>query len=90
MGRLKYSGESASNANHFWIMTLDPKFKDVDFWEPMNNKHYKLCDRIEFPEIMRKYMKGELDTLFSIQDAIRKRTAKEKVLKAKANSINRL
>ena len=71
-------------------MTLDPKFKDVDFWEPMNNKHYKLCDRIEFPEIMRKYMKGELDTLFSIQDAIRKRTAKEKVLKAKANSINRL
>lgn len=87
MGRLKYSGESSANANHFWIMTIDPRFKDVDFWEPMNNKHYKLCNRFEFPDIMRKYMKGELETLHAIQDVIKKRLAKEKVLKGPSNSI---
>lgn len=81
MGRLKFSGESSSNANHFWVMTLDPKFKDIDFWEPMNNKHYKLCNRIEFPDIMRKYMKGEIDTTQMILDLIKKRTAKDKVAK---------
>ena len=86
MGKLKHHGESASSANHFWVMTLDPRFKDVDFWEPMNNKHYKLCGRIEFSDIMRKYMKGECDTLQMILDLIKKRTAKEKVVVAKQDS----
>ena len=78
MGRLKHSGDSSSSANHFWVMTLDPKFRDVDFWEPMNNKHYRLCNRIEYNDIMRKYMKGELESQQQISDAIKKRNTKDK------------
>lgn len=86
MGRLKYSGESANNANHFWVMTLTPNFKDVDFWDPMNSKHYTMCDRVEFPDIMRTYMKGEFDNSQSILDMIKKRTAKDKVAGNKIES----
>lgn len=83
MGKLKHSGDTLGSENHLWVMTFDPKLKDIEFWEPMTNRSYKLCDRIEFPDILKKYMKGEVNTLQEIQDLIKQKTAKEKVEKAK-------
>lgn len=78
MGKLKLGGDTIASENHIWVMTIDPRFKDVEFWEPMNNRSYKLCDRIEFSDILRKYMSGKHDTMMDIQIDIKKKTAKEK------------
>jgi len=91
MGKLKHSDDSSSNsANHFWVMTIDVNFKDIEFWDAINCKHYSLCDRIEFPDIMKTFMKGEIDSLQQIHDLIKKRTAKNKLVGNNMDSTKNL
>lgn len=90
MGKLKHGGDTIASENHIWVMTIDPRFKDVEFWEPMANRSYKLCDRIEFSDILRKYMSGKHDTMMDIMIDLKKKTAKEKSEKIVESKINLL
>ena len=63
LGTLK-GGETGSSVYHLFLMTFDTNFKDVDFWEPMNNKTYKLVDRVAQPDILKDFFKGYFYILF--------------------------
>ncbi len=62
-------------------MTIAPNFKDVTFWEPLNNKKYVLKDRIMYEEIMKQYFMGEFLTKEEIDKALSKLRKANKSLK---------
>ncbi len=68
---------SSSNTKHFWIMTIENNFEDITFWEPMSSKKYVMKNRVRYPKILKKYMKGDFSKEKEIIKELNKLTKKQ-------------
>ena len=71
-------------------MSFERNFKDIYFWEPMTNKKYVMKNRVQFPDILKKYFKGAYNKEEEIQiDLMKKKKKKgEAAEKKKSNFLN--
>jgi len=61
-----------------WVMSFDEKtFKNIYFWEPMSGRKYTLKNRVQYPDLLKKYFKGEWDIEQDIQLELKKKRKKQ-------------
>jgi hypothetical protein len=74
-GTLKGENQNSVNNLQFWVMSFDEKnFTDIYFWEPMGGKKYTLKNRVQYPDLLKKYFKGE----FKIEEDVFKELKKKR------------
>ena len=56
MGTLKVN--NGKERFHFWVMAFSSDLKDVNFYEPLTCKIYRLKNRIKYPEMLWLYLRG--------------------------------
>ena len=57
-------------------MSFENNFEDIFFWEPMTNKKYVLKNRVQYPDILKKYLKGYYDKEERIQVDLKQKKKK--------------
>ncbi len=57
-------------------MSFENNFEDIFFWEPMTNKKYVLKNRVQYPDILKKYLKGHYDKEERVQVDLKQKKKK--------------
>ncbi len=76
-GTLKGDNPLSNTNLHFWVMSFERNFNDIYFWEPMTNKKYILKNRVVYPDMLKKFFKGQYNSEEDIFNELRKKRKKK-------------